>query len=177
MDKINFENLPSTNTPINADNLNQLQTNIENAINEKPNVIDNLESTIITDALSANQGRILNERISEIIESGSNSNGNYIKFADGTMICTKSVSGTANITGTYYGIYHTPDNDYFDLGNYAQEFIEVPMLSVQFTGGNSQWIGAMQNKGKLHIADLHILSLNSKSAGAYYDIIAIGKWK
>lgn len=32
MDKINFENLPSTNTPISAENLNQLQENIENAI-------------------------------------------------------------------------------------------------------------------------------------------------
>ena len=27
-----------------------------------------------------------------IIESGSNANGNYIKYADGTMICTKKVS-------------------------------------------------------------------------------------
>lgn len=33
MQKINFENLPSTSTPLNATNLNQLQTNIENAIN------------------------------------------------------------------------------------------------------------------------------------------------
>lgn len=31
MEKITFENLPSTKTPINATNLNQLQTNIENA--------------------------------------------------------------------------------------------------------------------------------------------------
>ena len=34
MEKINFENKPSTNTPINATNLNTLQNNIENAINE-----------------------------------------------------------------------------------------------------------------------------------------------
>lgn len=32
MEKINFENLPSTNTPINVNNLNQMQTNAENAI-------------------------------------------------------------------------------------------------------------------------------------------------
>lgn len=30
MDKINFENKPSTNTPINATNLNLVQTNVEN---------------------------------------------------------------------------------------------------------------------------------------------------
>lgn len=39
MDKINFENLPSTNTPINAENLNQMQDNVENAISE---LVDNL---------------------------------------------------------------------------------------------------------------------------------------
>ena len=33
MEKINFENLPSTNVPISADNLNLMQDNIENAIN------------------------------------------------------------------------------------------------------------------------------------------------
>ncbi len=31
MEKINFENLPSTNTPINANNLNTLQNNVENS--------------------------------------------------------------------------------------------------------------------------------------------------
>lgn len=34
MNKINFQNLPNTTTPVNATNLNQLQTNVENAINE-----------------------------------------------------------------------------------------------------------------------------------------------
>lgn len=32
MEKINFEDLPSTDTPVNADNLNSLQDNIEKAI-------------------------------------------------------------------------------------------------------------------------------------------------
>ena len=34
MNKINFKNLPSTETPLNAENLNQLQTNVEDAIEE-----------------------------------------------------------------------------------------------------------------------------------------------
>ena len=33
MQKINFQDLPSTATPLSANNLNQLQTNVENAIN------------------------------------------------------------------------------------------------------------------------------------------------
>lgn len=41
MDKINFENKPSTKTPINATNLNKMQDNIEKAI-------ENLEYGTIT---------------------------------------------------------------------------------------------------------------------------------
>ena len=37
MEKIVFENLPSTKTPINAKNLNQIQNNAENAITEVDN--------------------------------------------------------------------------------------------------------------------------------------------
>lgn len=62
-------------TPLNAENLNQMQTNMENAI---PEVIDNLESTSETDALSAKQGKILKELIEGTVlyenEQGTNSN-------------------------------------------------------------------------------------------------------
>lgn len=34
MEKIIFEDLPSTKTPLNAENLNKIQENVENAINE-----------------------------------------------------------------------------------------------------------------------------------------------
>ncbi len=34
MEKIIFEDLPSTKTPLNAENLNQIQTNVENSLNE-----------------------------------------------------------------------------------------------------------------------------------------------
>lgn len=38
MEKIIFEDLPSTNTPINAENLNKIQENVENTIEELKNV-------------------------------------------------------------------------------------------------------------------------------------------
>lgn len=113
-----------------------------------------------------------------VVDSGSNSNGTWIKWMDGTMICCKRVTGTVNITEQYYGyFYHTADDNLFDLGDYPQEFIELPRLNVQFVGGNCQWIGSIQNNDKLHIGDLHIISVTSKTAGAYYEVIAIGKWK
>ena len=45
MQKINFENKPSTNSPINADNLNLLQDNVEDAIDEVSDDIIYVEYT------------------------------------------------------------------------------------------------------------------------------------
>ena len=46
MEKIIFEDLPSTETPLNAENLNQIQINMENAINELNENLENLENKI-----------------------------------------------------------------------------------------------------------------------------------
>lgn len=39
MQKITFQNYPSTNTPVSADNLNLLQTNVENGISDLVNIV------------------------------------------------------------------------------------------------------------------------------------------
>lgn len=38
----------------------------------------------------------LNEKVAGIVESGSNENGSWVKFSDGTMICYGSTSANAN---------------------------------------------------------------------------------
>ena len=55
MERINFKNGQAPY--INDTNLNKMQDNIENSF------LDTLESTSTKDALSANQGRVLNEKI------------------------------------------------------------------------------------------------------------------
>ena len=49
MDKINFQNLPNTTTPINNINLNQLQTNVDNAKVEKASIINQQDLNNIVD--------------------------------------------------------------------------------------------------------------------------------
>lgn len=48
MDKIIFKDYPDTTTPLNADNLNQMQTNVENAISENTSSISNIENNVAT---------------------------------------------------------------------------------------------------------------------------------
>ena len=144
--KINWQDLPSTDTPITADNLQHMDDGIEEAHN----------------------------LIGSIIASGSNENGSFIKFADGTMICTKTVTGTINFTTEWYSRYLGT----LDLGNYAQTFIERPKLNVQFYGSNSQWVVSMNDVDVTHIATITVCKPNQVSnVNAYYDVIAIGKWK
>lgn len=59
MEKINFENLPDTSTPINNTNLNQLQANVENefsVLNNKINDVGNMFNDAFNNAntISAN---------------------------------------------------------------------------------------------------------------------------
>ena len=81
MEKINFESLPSTKTPITATNLNQLQTNVENAINGVV-LYENPSGTMGTITLSDNTS---NYRYIEI----------YGKVGDGGAFSTKV---QANVT-------------------------------------------------------------------------------
>ena len=168
--KLNWLNKGETGAiPINKDNLNHM----DNGISNNDSAIGNLAnlSTPVKDNL-------VNAINSTVVESGTNNNGTYIKYDNGIMICTKTVEGSVDLKEQYYTyFYHTADNKYFNLGDYAMPFIERPICNITFRGGNAQWIGAVQKQSATHAGDLHILSPNSKTAGAYYDVIAWGKWK
>lgn len=71
-------------------------------------------------------------KLGQIIEHGSNSNGTYIKFSDGTLICTKKITGTANCSTTWGQLYETP---LLDLGNWPYTFKKLD--NYQITQGSS----------------------------------------
>lgn len=134
------------------------------------NQIHDAYSTSTTDTYSCNY-------INSIVESGSNANGDYIKYSDGTMICTKKVTGQANITSAWGNLYDTGDNP-LDLGDWAIPFIDVPIVSISFYGANGQWVKGLQiSTTKEKVGKISIASATSKKANAYYNIIGIGKWR
>ena len=151
MEKIIFEDLPSTNTPISSTNLNQLQTNIENAING-------------------------------VVESGSNNNGEWIKYANGTMIC----KGTWNI-----GAYTTGGNTignlwYGDINiwhQFPQPFVSRPTVNfdiydIRNDFGGGLWVQKKANSIETaRFGGFRILSATNTSMNVSIDFIAIGNWK
>lgn len=143
MEKINFVNGQSPY--ISATNLNNLQNNVENAING-------------------------------IIESGSNANGNYIKYADGTMICTKSVIASTKIENPWGNLF---ESSQLDLGNFPVSFIETPVLSVNKTIGRGSWLELVEGTTNSAIGNTYLVSAvsNTATTNITINIIAIGKWK
>lgn len=149
-------------TPLNATNLNANFEELDTSVKKLDTAVKSIQNTLST-----------------IIESGSNSNGTWIKYDNGIMICYKNFSGTVKITQSWYSLYETSAANALDFGNYPQSFIETPLVFTQFYGGNSQWVNGWVDNTRTasKVGKAVVCSASSKTAGAYYNIIAIGKWK
>ena len=112
-----------------------------------------------------------------VIESGSNSNGKYIKFSDGTLICWNAETATnVAITNAYGSLYQTTRTV-----TYPHAFTEKPaLICTEFRWGTSaSWatIGTVDDpktQGQLRVMDI-----SSRASGTSTSIswVAIGKWK
>ena len=70
----------------------------------------------------------IEKAIGEIIESGSNSNGEYIKFSDGTMICRKYINFGQKAISNKWGSFY--ESEKITIGNYPEPFIEIPQIFI-----------------------------------------------
>lgn len=109
-----------------------------------------------------------------VLESGRNENGTYIKFADGTLICTGEKSETVDVTsGPTDGLYTTSSNKLTPL---PHNFIEKPIISL----GNGNSNVDMFRVFSITTSTLwyNPAALTSRP-GANYNLtyIAIGRWK
>lgn len=108
-----------------------------------------------------------------IYDSGSNSNGNWVRFTDGTMICHKFITGADGATqwsGTIY--YHDVVN-----GNWSQNFKTI--LNVQVTNTTNQWWCCISGTTETSAGTTRLIRPDSASSGQTYNIhiMAVGKWK
>lgn len=112
-----------------------------------------------------------------IIEAGSNSNGTYTKFADGTMICRRVIT-TADVNTSM----NVPDN----LGGYrgGQTLIAFPAtFSGQPVGcgdvvNNPDGARCNVTAGNTSAWTVGLHTINSGTVGATYaiNLLAIGRW-
>ena len=110
--------------------------------------------------------------------SGSNANGSWIKFDDGTMICYRTLSNvdcrSLSQDGSNY--FKTINDTYF-----AVEFYAVPTINVSLinkTNGRKLDFNSMLYVDKSKIGQIVVHNYwNSTDAYVDIHIIAIGRWK
>lgn len=111
-----------------------------------------------------------------IIESGSNANGRYIKYADGTMICTRKDTYTGhNITGAYGSMFN---GQAVPAVNYAQAFIATPVTSQTMTAEGAVCIAGSNGTATATVwpAVFPLAAISYSGAAITMDRIAIGRW-
>ena len=109
-----------------------------------------------------------------IVESGSNDNGSYIKYSDGTMICTKKISGSVAISTSWSSLYVGE----VDLGSSSQSFTSVPVVNYSMIG-EYVFLGGTSTKPTVsNLGTISLIRPTSQENTPYeIDVIAIGRWK
>ena len=118
MTKINFQNLPNTTTPVNASNLNQLQTNVENTLN-----------TYSTSEIRI--GTWINNKplYRKVFDIGALPNNDQ-------KTTTTDLNWTTNVVVNIYGnVIRSSDNNVLPI-NYANPLTQTEQIGCRLTGSN-----------------------------------------
>lgn len=112
-----------------------------------------------------------------IYDSGTNTNGSWLKYANGIMICIKKIKFTnVIIDKAWVSVYETAN--VVNFGNYAQEFIEIPSVSIDLADGSTCFCESFSGRTKKSIGSTWLWKPAVEADGTMtFDIIAIGKWK
>lgn len=112
----------------------------------------------------------------QLPEEGTNSNGSYVKFADGTLICWKKATYTATITNSWGVLYESTST--VNFGTFPATFSSVPTVTATNCGSGGCFIEGIQNTSTTAWGSSYLVRPNSRGETSYtISLIAIGKWK
>lgn len=116
-----------------------------------------------------------------IVESGSNSNGSWIKYSDGTMICSakKELSDIAISNSVNNGALFASDV-LTSFGNFPVSFVDKPIfftMDVGSSGGYGAWTQKMSLPSATNINSFRIIGTWSSTQSFEVSYMAIGRWK
>ena len=165
------EGIDSIGTEI-VNDMNGNQTNYAPSVNAIKQYFNTNIGTLAN--LNTTDKSNLVNAINSVVESGSNANGKYTKFADGTMICRNKVTFTATMVewGNMYGYDYQPTNGI----PFAQPFIEMPDVSAMVIGDAAALIQRLVFTKDI-ISQISISRPNKRDDNYEVSYTAIGKWK
>ena len=121
-------------------------------------------------------GSSLNAALNTVIPvSGSNANGNYIKYPDGTMICTKNVTLSSLPVNTAWGSCF--ESALTSLGDFAEEFAAPPIVTITNHGTVGAWFEYLLNTSETSVGSVRLAAPVAIGAGTFnIAVIAVGRW-
>ena len=127
----------------------------------------------VADTNRQNKVNVL-QAIANVVNSGSNSNGDYIQFDDGTMICCKVVTQRVAMTNSWGSLYEGQ----MTLGDWPAPFLAKPYMSVH----NRSGVGAMiestgTGASATSCGSIYLARATSITNNVAVDVIGIGRWK
>jgi hypothetical protein len=114
-----------------------------------------------------------------VIEQGANANGSFVRFADGTQICWKQLSGLGPVNVGLVSLFRSP---IFSLGAWPAAFSDSPAVTMTASGPDiAGWQHVWASQAKRHSATMAgeaILMRATTSGESYFtlDAMAIGRW-
>tara|TARA_R100001460_G_scaffold24729_1_gene49629 strand:+ start:17 stop:493 length:477 start_codon:yes stop_codon:yes gene_type:complete len=109
-----------------------------------------------------------------IVATASNSNGRYIKFADGSLICSVDKSVTEQNNGASAGNFY-----YSNAGTwtYPLAFNAAPKVIAQVNGGHYNAMSAKAVSIGTSSTNYLTMSINSTTNAQGLSLLAIGTWE
>lgn len=153
---ITYANKTALNTNADIPNINKVTDNDMNEIKE---VVNN-NATML----------------GNIVESGTNANGTYIKYDGGIMICFKTITITGvNINNSWGALY---ESGAIQLGDFAQTFSKRPTIIVENSDGQGCWLELYDNMSPTSAGRCFVASaVSSTNKNLTFEIIAFGEWE
>lgn len=109
-----------------------------------------------------------------IISKGNNMNGEWIKYADGTMICKNEIVKNYNFNTQYGSVYWTNETL---IWNFPLSFIDIPIINVNILSFGILGTSQTPRTNKT-AADFFVFNYKPENvANLKTKMIAIGKWK
>lgn len=109
-----------------------------------------------------------------IIERGSNVNGEYVRFADGTMICTSFLLSGGSVNQIIGYVFRTNEI----VWTFPSVFAERPITSgIEFSGVGNCWVARGDSGNEsASTSSYRIFSAMTTDSIPYARFMAIGRW-
>jgi hypothetical protein len=105
-----------------------------------------------------------------IIERGSNANGEFVRYADGTLICTRTNLSAANANAAVGSLFRSANVTW----TFPAAFAAAPSVSGDVDDPDS-WMATAAAPGTTS-ASLRVMAAVTKAAALNFRAIAIGRW-